>query len=88
MDMLAALTRAPAPTAHTAVDPVVPRLGEIRQPTLVMAGARDRNVDPDRARGFADAIRDVRLAWFPNAAHMLELEEPDAYVAELLAFLD
>lgn len=77
MDMLIALT---APIARAAVDPVVPRLGQIQQPALVMAGAHDHNVDPERAKDVADAIPDARLAWFPNAAHMLGLEEPDAYV--------
>lgn len=87
MSMLTALTRPPAPAAPTAIDPVVPRLGQIGQPTLVMAGAHDHNVDPDRARGFARAIPDARLVWFEDSAHMLELEEPAAYVAALEAFL-
>lgn len=81
-DMLLALTSQPA------TDRVVPLLGDIQIPTLVMAGAHDHNVDPERAKAFADAIPGAQLAWFPNAAHMIELEEPDAYVMELLAFLD
>jgi proline iminopeptidase len=85
MDMLTALTE---PIARAAVDPVVPRLGQIQQSALVMVGAHDHNIDPERAKAVASAIPDARLAWFSNAAHMLELEEPDAYIMELLAFLE
>ena len=81
MDMLNALT------AHAPAEPVMPRLGTIQQPTLVMTGAHDHNVDPRRTESIARAIPHARTVLFAASAHMSELEEPHAYAAALLDFL-
>ena len=67
--------------------PLWGRLGELTCPTLVLVGERD---DKFRAIGerLADAIPDARLAVVADAGHSVHLEQPDATVDELLAFLD
>jgi proline iminopeptidase len=82
MDMLTALM------TDTAGEPVVPRLGAIQQSALVITGAHDHNVDPERTEAVARAIPRARLVRFANSAHMPDLEEPELYVDTVLDFLD
>ncbi|MEU4551412.1 pimeloyl-ACP methyl ester carboxylesterase [Micromonospora violae] len=68
--------------------PAIGRLGELKVPILVTAGAADV---PDISR-LADRIAAevpgaVRLPDVPNAAHLLPLERPEAINAALLDFL-
>jgi pimeloyl-ACP methyl ester carboxylesterase len=48
---------------------VTSRLGEIRVPTLVLAGDRDQVVPPDRTRQVADAIPGARFEHDPESGH-------------------
>ena len=50
---------------------LVLRLGEIRVPTVVVSGDRDRLVAPGSARGLADAIPEAELRVIPGAGHFL-----------------
>jgi 2-succinyl-6-hydroxy-2,4-cyclohexadiene-1-carboxylate synthase len=61
------------------------RLGEVRAPTLVVAGADD----PARARAeeVAAGIPGARLAVVPGAGHAPHLEQPDRFHALVLDFL-
>jgi pimeloyl-ACP methyl ester carboxylesterase len=45
------------------------RLGEIRSPTLVVAGALDAGYSPELFRETASAIPDARLALYPDQGH-------------------
>ncbi|WP_327033791.1 alpha/beta hydrolase [Micromonospora ureilytica] len=68
--------------------PAIGRLGELKIPVLVTAGAADV---PDISR-LADRIATevpgaVRLPDVPDAAHLLPLERPEPVNAALLAFL-
>ncbi|MFC4016914.1 alpha/beta fold hydrolase [Micromonospora sp. GCM10011542] len=68
--------------------PAIGRLGELRLPVLVTAGAADV---PDISR-LADRIAAevpgaIRLPDVPNAAHLLPLERPEPVNAALLDFL-
>ncbi|MET8230962.1 alpha/beta hydrolase [Micromonospora sp. NPDC005298] len=68
--------------------PAIGRLGELRMPVLVTAGAADV---PDISR-LADRIAAevpgaVRLPDVPDAAHLLPLERPEPVNAALLDFL-
>ncbi|EEP71941.1 alpha/beta hydrolase [Micromonospora sp. ATCC 39149] len=68
--------------------PAIERLGELRVPVLVTAGAADV---PDIGR-IADRIAAevpgaVRLPDVPDAGHLLPLERPEAVNSALLAFL-
>jgi pimeloyl-ACP methyl ester carboxylesterase len=50
---------------------LVRRLGEIRVPTVVVSGDRDRLVAPGSARGLAAAIPGAELRMIPGAGHFL-----------------
>jgi pimeloyl-ACP methyl ester carboxylesterase len=65
----------------------VPRLAAYPGPTLLLNGAWDV---PFRlwAPTFARAARDVRRVRLGGAAHLANLERPDAYNVALRAFLD
>lgn len=67
--------------------PAIRRLGEIRVPTLVIIGDADT---PDiLAIGdvLADGIEGVEKIVYPGVAHMLNMEIPDQFNADVLAFL-
>jgi 2-succinyl-6-hydroxy-2,4-cyclohexadiene-1-carboxylate synthase len=68
-----------------AMEPLHDRLGEIRAPTLVIAGADD----PARARAeeVAAAISGARLALIPGAGHAPHLARPDRFHALVFDFL-
>lgn len=58
-----------------------------RNPTLVITGAHDPATPPENGRAIAEAAQDARLATL-NAAHLSNLEQPDAFNALVLDFLD
>ena len=64
-------------------DDVLDRMGEIRIPTLVVAGADDRAVPVKHARELAEAIPGAELSLVPDAGHLCTIEQPDA-VGDLL----
>lgn len=64
-----------------------PTLREIVAPTLVISGAEDVISPPDEARAMHVAIAGSRLAIVPDAGHLSNLENPDAWNAAVLAFL-
>ena len=61
-------------------------LGGIRVPTLVLAGADDRAVVPDRQRRTAERIPGAAIEIIPRAGHTTTVEEPAAVNAALSAF--
>lgn len=64
------------------------RLGEIDLPALVMVGAEDPSTPVAAARAIQERIRGSLLEIVPEAAHLANLEQPEAFNAALLAFLD
>jgi pimeloyl-ACP methyl ester carboxylesterase len=65
------------------------RLAErITAPTLVIAGARDRLVDPRVAGQVAGLIPDARLLMLPDVGHVAQLEVPDLTARAVLGLLD
>jgi 3-oxoadipate enol-lactonase / 4-carboxymuconolactone decarboxylase len=52
------------------------RLGEIRAPTLVIAGGDDPAIPPDHAEPIRDSIPDARLLVVSRAAHLANVEQP------------
>jgi pimeloyl-ACP methyl ester carboxylesterase len=68
-------------------EPVLPLLGKIRCPTLVLVGEEDTATVPARAREIASAIAGARLVQIPRAGHMSAIDAPEAVTAELRAFL-
>jgi 3-oxoadipate enol-lactonase/4-carboxymuconolactone decarboxylase len=64
------------------------RLGNIRAPTLVIAGADDPATPPaDHAEPIRDAIPDARLVVVPRAAHLGNVEQPEAFTRAILDHL-
>jgi len=57
------------------------RVGEIAAPTLVIAGDDDPAVTPEQARRLAASIPESSLVVLPDAAHLANLEQPEAFSA-------
>lgn len=55
------------------------RLGDIRQPTLVITGGRDRLTPPKAGQALAAALPDARLISMDDAAHAPFLSHPDIF---------
>lgn len=63
-------------------------LGEIKAPTLVIAGAEDPAAPPEHAEVLAAGVPDAKLIVLPKAAHMANAEQAETFsrlVAEHLA---
>ena len=68
--------------------PAIDRLGELRMPVLVGAGAADvPDISRLADRIAAEALAAVRLPDVPDAGHLLPLERPGPVNAALLDFL-
>lgn len=57
------------------------RLSGIRTPTLVIAAADDHSTPPEHAELLATGIDGARLAVLPHAAHLANVEQPEAFAA-------
>ena len=64
------------------------RLGDIPVPTLVVAGADDPATPPEHAELIRDSVPDARLTILPRAAHLANVERPDALTEAILDHLD
>ncbi len=62
-------------------------LKEISCPTLVMVGEFDQATPPSDARVMAEGIRGAQLRVIAGAAHLPNLEQPEAYNQALASFL-
>lgn len=66
---------------------LLPRLGAIQIPTLVLWGDSDRIVTPAYGRAIADAIPNASFAIVTDAGHLPHFEQPQATFAALDAFV-
>lgn len=73
--------------AMMAAPDVRDRLGEIRCPTLVVCGERDRITPPECSREIAAGIAGAQLHLLPDCGHMLTMEKPQRVNALLLDWL-
>lgn len=64
------------------------RLGEVRAPTLVIAGEYDRLVHPRASQALAELLPDGRFVQIAKAGHAPFLSHPSEVIAELRRFLD
>jgi 3-oxoadipate enol-lactonase len=64
-----------------------PELRAIRAPTLVVAGADDDAVPPERVAMLAEGIDGARVAWVPDAAHLANIEQPAEVTRHILDHL-
>jgi 3-oxoadipate enol-lactonase len=63
-------------------------LGRIRVPTLVVAGEQDPATPPEVVREVHERISGSRFVVIPDAAHLLNIEQTNAFDRTLLDFLD
>jgi len=64
------------------------RLGAIAVPTLVVVGADDASTPVAVAETIRDRIAGSSLVVLDDAAHLSNIEQPEAFTQALLAFLD
>jgi 3-oxoadipate enol-lactonase len=88
LEMNRPLLAAPERPDQTPLDPpAAERLGQVAVPTLVISGEYDQ---PSQIAGphlLADRIPGAELLTLHGAAHMLNMEQPDAFNAAVLDFL-
>jgi len=63
------------------------RIAEIKVPTLILWGGRDRLIPPDIADRFNRDISDSQLVMFDELGHVPQEEDPSRTVAEVEKFL-
>ncbi len=63
-------------------------LGRIHRPTLVLWGASDGIVTPSYGRAYSELIPGARFEAIEAAGHHPEIEQPDAFVEHVSAFLN
>ena len=63
------------------------RLGDIRIPTLVLAGRHDRTCPPEASELLAERIPDAELAVLERSAHMPFVEETERYLDAVRRFV-
>ena len=72
--------------AIAAID-ITDRLHAVKAPTLVIAGRDDPGTPPAMSEAIAAAIPGARLAVIPEASHLSNIEQADAFNRLLLGFL-
>jgi 3-oxoadipate enol-lactonase/4-carboxymuconolactone decarboxylase len=63
------------------------RLGRIRAPTLILAGAEDPAAPPELSEFIRDSIPGARLVVLSPAAHLASIEQPEAVTQAILDHL-
>ena len=66
---------------------VTARLKEIKSPALVICGADDPATPPALAREIHDNLPGSKLVLIPQAAHLANIEQPEAFNRALADFL-
>jgi pimeloyl-ACP methyl ester carboxylesterase len=64
-----------------------PLLAKITCPTLVIVGEQDVLAPPEVAQAYAAQIPKAQLITLPNAGHLSNLEQPEAFLTAVHAFL-
>lgn len=63
-------------------------LPNISVPTLVITGAEDEMIPVEESRRMASEVPGAKLVIVPGAGHLANLEQPDAFNAALIEFLN
>ena len=66
---------------------IIRRLPRIKAPTLVVTSERDVVVPAAYGPAWRDAIPGARLTTLPDAGHLVELEQPEAFAATVREFI-
>jgi 3-oxoadipate enol-lactonase len=69
-------------------EPVMPELGRITAPTLIMVGDEDVATVPLKAERIHAAIRGSELVRIPQAGHTSSVEQPDVVTTTIAAWLE
>ena len=64
------------------------RLAEVQVQTLVMSGEYDNDVARAHYRTWATGIPNASVVEFPDAAHLVNIDQVDAFNQAVLEFLD
>ena len=64
----------------------IPRIEQLRIPTLCVHGTLDKLVPPQNSEILASAIPGARIQWLDGAAHMLFSDAPDAFAEVIVTF--
>ena len=67
---------------------VLDRLKEIDCPTLVIVGEQDHGTPPEMARAIHENLRGSELVIIPSAAHLSNVEQPEAFNKAITSFLE
>jgi pimeloyl-ACP methyl ester carboxylesterase len=67
---------------------LLPRLGQVRAPTIVITGADDRTIRPKNQRKLAEAITGARHVVIPRGGHGVTVDQVEGFNRALLGFLD
>jgi 3-oxoadipate enol-lactonase len=67
---------------------ITDKIGAISLPTLIIAGAEDPGTPPAAAEAIHKEIKGSSFVVMPGVAHQLALEDPAAFHAHVLPFLD
>ncbi len=67
---------------------VNPLLGLVSVPTLVVVGEQDNRTPLSHAQHLADSIAGAKLEVIPEAGHLSNLDNPEAFNAAVAGFLD
>jgi 2-hydroxy-6-oxonona-2,4-dienedioate hydrolase len=67
---------------------VADRLGQLKQPVLLIWGRNDRITPPEVAQRFAQALPHATLYFIDRCGHAPMMEQPEAFNTILLAFLE
>lgn len=66
---------------------IMPELGHIAQPTLILTGQEDRLTPPKYATYLRDHLEHAQLALLPDAGHYVMIEAPDAVAGAIRGWL-
>jgi 3-oxoadipate enol-lactonase len=93
VDRVRAMIRATNPRGYagcchaiSALD-LTDRLGAIKLPTLVVVGEEDQGTPVAASRAIQERIAGSRLEILPSAAHLANVEQPDAFTTAVTSFL-
>ena len=93
VDRVRAMIRATNPRGYagcchaiSALD-LTDRLGAIKLPTLVVVGEEDQGTPVAASRAIHERIAGSRLEILPSAAHLANVEQPDAFTTAVTSFL-
>ena len=64
------------------------KLGEIRKPTLILAGQDDQSTPVAQSEQLRDGIAGSKLVIVPQAGHWLPIEKPQEVCDAIVSFLN